>query len=836
MLRKNIKKTISALLIILTVFPLLFACGNDGSTIRVMVEDGEYFQVVGDSLKTVRRGDDVSFSIVIDEGCYYVSNNCGAIYSDGVLTLKNVRIPQTILLKVDISIYTAKLWGRDGMTVYHDGEAAEDGVLLEVPYGGEAVFDIRISNSYEYAGTIVICGDGSEKTGVYADGQLTVNDVRSSIEIFVQLRNTSVIPTDEVVVSLLEGEGFTISGAAEKHVVVGEDVSFEITVKDDYFYVYNNCGAEFADGKVTLRNVAANQIIMLLFRRKNTSTTYYSHGRADVTTDANGSTHLAIADTGYVFICWKYSNGTATYSYANSLTIPADTAASLKLTPDFAAISKNQIVTYHANGGNVYNSSDEYINYAFSSEIYIYPAALGEWCFKTFYRDNHAPIEFNLKADGSGRAYSLGSRIFESAETVELYLIWEKETPAGSFTYEYLQTDGINSGIKLTEYKGEDETVAIPAYIDGLPVRTVDEGCFSESDITGVVITKNIQDVEKKAFSNCRNLKTVYLCDSVENIYNESFTGCENFSELRMIAVLPPVYSNHLIGTTIRRFEQLYKTRNNGKTKVMFYGGSSIFQGIDGATVAGMFNTSYYSIINGGQNAYISGPLMLELYSIFMSTSDIMVFVPEYSKQVYSNIWELPSWIALEAFYDAFRLIDIRDYGNIFASFYDLQHGSSSFVYVGKLKQCADGKALTYEDYNNTVDEYFTRDENFEVVKASVSQEAIPINFDAVKEDVRSIINKVYLSKYVPRGLTMYFASCGMWEYAFPGDKSQYTMYETWLKSYLKFPYISNCLNHLFTISYISDSISHLTREGAVLHSRVLASEILAQMRLDGYS
>ncbi len=87
----------------------------------------------------------------------------------------------------------------------------------------------------------------------------------------------------------------------------------------------------------------------------------------------------------------------------------------------------------------------------------------------------------------------------------------------------------------------------------------------------------------------------------------------------------------------------------------------------------------------------------------------------------------------------------------------------------------------------------------------------------------------------MPRGITTYFASCGMWEYAFIGDNSLYTMYETWLKSYLEFPYISSCLDHLFPIDYISDSISHLTREGAVIHSRILGKELIAQMHYDGY-
>ncbi len=820
------KKAVSMILILvlLSVLPTFSACSEKPLEVRVMVEEGEYYEVLGKNPQSVEIGGDVSFGVEMSEGCYYVSNNAGAEFSDGTLTLKNVRTPQTVVIDADITYHTVRLNAAEGMTVYSDGEPVS-GLSVEAPYGGDVVFDVSIDENYEYAGTTLIGGGSVD----YDGGRLTVKNVRADSELFVQLRKKAEAGKTEVTVRLIRGEGFSVRGAYEKTVTVGSDVVFEITVTDGYYYVTNNCGAVYLDGTVTLNNVKADQDIVLFFGRENVSTEYYAHGSVRKATVSGGIVYSAFADPGYVFTYW--TDGGERYSYANNVVLPEET----ELKPVFESVSAGRIVTYHANGGRVKGSADDSVTYVFSSDVYLYPAAFGEWCFKTFEREGYVPIEYNTAADGSGRAYSLGSRIFESANTVDIYVMWAEESPADDFTFGYVTENGKNVGVELTKYTGRDETVVVPLTVEGLPVITVSGGCFEGSGIKKVVITRNVKTVERRAFASCEKLKTVYLCDSVEYIYDDSFSDCPELSDLRMTAVLPPVYSNHLIGTTVRRFELLYDTRNDGKTNIVFYGGSSIFQGIDGATVAGMFNESFFRIINGGQNAYVSGALMLDLYSCFMRRGDVMVFVPEYGKQVYSNEWDMPTWIALEEFYDAFRFIDLRDYTGVFGAFREFQHGSSSYTYVGKLRQLEDGKALSYEDYNDTVNEYFTRADNFDVVKADVTQDLTPIDYDMFKNYVTNVTNKIYLNKYVPRSITMYFASCGMWEYAFTGDKSQYTMYETWLKNYLEFSYISNCLDHLFPIEYISDSISHLTREGAVIHSRILGRELISQMHYDGY-
>lgn len=840
MIKKRLIAVFAALFFCLASF-LFSACTEGTPQIRVMVENGEHFQVIGENVKTVSSGEDASFKIGIDEGFYYVSNNKNAEFSNGVLTLRNVKTPQRVVLKVEAEIYGVKLNACAGMKIFDGEQLFSDGLLKEVAHGKSVSFDVRIDDDMEYVGCTVVGTGATEGAVTYRDGKIILSDVRGAWEIFVQLRNKGAQAGEKSIVRLLSGTGYSILGESEKEVESGGSVSFAVETAEGYYYVSNNCGAEYTDGTVTLKNVFSDQEIRLIFRRSDIQTINYANGKAEIETTEYGKRYIAEASEGYIFTYWTYLSAgeREIYSYANRIFVPE--SDKIDLTPMFVQEKEVQVVVYHANGGKVYDSDAESVVYAFDSDIYLYPAAMGEWCFKTFYRPGYVPVEYNFLPDGSGQAISLGGRILSDEKTIDLYLMWEKESPVGDFSYERISSEN-GEEIRLLSYRGGESKVTVPTEIEGMPVRTVAERCFSGWCGSQIVLSPNLKTVEKYAFDGCPTLKTVYLCDSVENIYNESFRNCENFSELRMIAVLPPVYSDHLIGATVRRFETLYHERGDNRIKILFYGGSSVFQGIDGKTLANMFNPYSYRILNCGQNAYISGALMLELYSYFMNSAnilrnaDVMVYMPEYSEATYSNELDMPSWMALEALYNEIRLVDIRDYKNIFGAFRDMQHGSGRYTFVGKLELLRDGKALTYEDYNDSFDEYFTRSENFEIIKTAQKSEPMDADLNTLRTLAKNVICELNARFYQAYGLTMYFASGCLWKDAYTEEKSVFAEYENWLRENLNFAYISDFSNHFLDLEYISDSISHLTREGAVLHSRVLGNELISRMRLDGYA
>ena len=112
-----------------------------------------------------------------------------------------------------------------------------------------------------------------------------------------------------------------------------------------------------------------------------------------------------------------------------------------------------------------------------------------------------------------------------------------------------------------------------------------------------------------------------------------------------------------------------------------------------------------------------------------------------------------------------------------------------------------------------------------------------PLNYDpdfeGILECINNLINKIYLDKYLPKCIKMYYAHVGMYSNTFRCGDEAYENYEGLLKNIIAFPYISNYKDHFFDFDYCSDSSSHLTREGALIHTEVLSSEILAQIEKD---
>ncbi|MBQ7847794.1 MAG: leucine-rich repeat domain-containing protein [Clostridia bacterium] len=103
------------------------------------------------------------------------------------------------------------------------------------------------------------------------------------------------------------------------------------------------------------------------------------------------------------------------------------------------------------------------------------------------------------------------------------------------FEYE-LAEEG--DGVYITKYTGDDETVAIPSLIEGLPVVSIRgitgkegiivEGAFESSNLKVVIIPECVESIEYKAFTECQSLTEVVLfSDSkLQSIGREAFKGC----------------------------------------------------------------------------------------------------------------------------------------------------------------------------------------------------------------------------------------------------------------------------------------------------------------------
>jgi len=79
-----------------------------------------------------------------------------------------------------------------------------------------------------------------------------------------------------------------------------------------------------------------------------------------------------------------------------------------------------------------------------------------------------------------------------------------------------------------------DKDLVIPAYIDGLPVRKINETAFIECNlIKSVKIPSTVREVGARAFVDCLSLTNVVFEEGVSVIGDSAFSNCVSLTELR---------------------------------------------------------------------------------------------------------------------------------------------------------------------------------------------------------------------------------------------------------------------------------------------------------------
>ena len=86
---------------------------------------------------------------------------------------------------------------------------------------------------------------------------------------------------------------------------------------------------------------------------------------------------------------------------------------------------------------------------------------------------------------------------------------------------------------KITGYKSEKESIAIPSFIKGIPVRIARKAFADCQKFSYVYIENGVTDIEDRAFSNCGNLQEITIPESVSDIGFDVFSNCENLHTIR---------------------------------------------------------------------------------------------------------------------------------------------------------------------------------------------------------------------------------------------------------------------------------------------------------------
>ena len=793
-------------------------------TLNVSIVQQEGFTIVGESTKVVQYGQDVSFQIEIDSRFGYLGNDANAIYdmTTGIITLQNVTSSQDVTLNLRQGFFTVVVAEGEGFTVDQTSQTVEENQSV--------TFQLQFAPSYVYV--------GNDKNAIFDSNSntLTISNVTKDLLLTLDVRR-------QVVVSVMQGQGFSVVGESQKTVFYGERVSFQLQFDQDYHYATNNGGAVFDsyNNLLIVSSVKESMQLEVQAVLGQSQQVPYTHGTTQRVLTAQSLYYSAFPSDGYVFAGWEYAvdeEQWKIYSYANNLQLDvAQVGDQLMLRPIFAKASQEfldkgdvQIATYHANGGVVINSQDNSVSTAFTKDVYWYSATLGEWCFKTFQRQGYVPLEYNTQPDGTGTAISLGSRILVDDNNVDLYVIWARETETSKFETEDYVEEGNLLGVALTKYTGDDQTLVIPTQINGLPVMCLKEGFVVDNEtLQTVVVTQNVEVVENGAFSKCSSLATIYMCDSVLQIANASFVQCDNLANLRMIATWQPYYTDNLLGSLVRRVERLFYLKNHSdKPSMMFYGSSGLYHNIDGATLDQGLD-GLYNIVNCAQNGNISGRFAMQMFAPYLKEGDVLYFAPEWHASLLGNRVNSVTWYITEAFYDAWRNVDIRYYAGVFDGFRAMQLGGDGYTFTPRAVFRQQGKYLTYLDFVKTdkgedqLDYYFTRAQ----IHNSIGAIHSAINYPIRDLDLY-VWRPYFLQHFVSKGVMVFWGPPAIYEYGFENTEEEVNGFYNQLANNLSGValVLGNWQNYLYPYEYLYDNTVHLTTEGAIINSQKIAETL----------
>ena len=531
----------------------------------------------------------------------------------------------------------------------------------------------------------------------------------------------------------------------------------------------------------------------------------------------------------------------ATYLYANFKELyPAQTT-----------------ITYHLNGGTA--NGEDVVTDTVDTSFFTAPNT--RYDDGSFTREGYVLLEYNTKADGTGEAYSPGCKANAENGRIDLYCVWAPastgfETENVTVNWGEKNRWGIYpysfSGVAITGWSGDGETLVIPETIDGKNVVSIKTGAIANKGFTTLVLPRTLREVEDGAFAGCSSLKTLYMGDGILSMTNNAFDAATyaNWTDFRLSATTAPRYASSYDGGYRVKWDRLMRGVASGKKMIVFVSGSSSFHGIATEYLEKLLGDEYF-VVEYGTIRTTNNMVYMEAVANFVKDGDIVVYAPENS--IYQFGCPELSWKLfrdLESSQNVWRYIDVRNYDNLFGAFAEYQstrwgkpeetysqHPSNNADRNGDFQNnehkgyCQGYGATKHGHFTVTLNEMVNTTTTI-TTEISLSNPDQWIRLDTYASDVRRILGKV-----TERGAAVYFGFCPVNENALTANArtpAQQAAFDALIAETFGIELLGSCSDHLYDWIYMykgSDgSDFHLNDYGRAINTYKVYTELCEKL------
>lgn len=318
-----------------------------------------------------------------------------------------------------------------------------------------------------------------------------------------------------------------------------------------------------------------------------------------------------------------------------------------------SAIRNKTSVSDSATKKIVVTNAGDYFYQTVNDSVYLCPHSMGDKNYLS--RPGYVLYGYNTAPDGSGEYFGCGWNVpITKGERTVLFAMWAKESDASLFSF---------SGGKIVSYKGNEDTVVVPASINGNAVTEISARAFSGKDVRTVILPKSIVRLNAESFHNCQKLSAVYMFDLITSMPETTFAFCPNMTTLFINNANSIKYVGaQKEGMYHLKFQRLLLNRD--QKKIVIVSGSNSVYGISSPIIESELGGEY-TVINYGTNFYVPSALYIEAVSHFLKKDDILLITPEEVPQQWGNTGTngknqfMP---ALEGCMELISYLDIRNY------------------------------------------------------------------------------------------------------------------------------------------------------------------------------